>query len=324
MTANTNKIEEILEAITEILHIDKQEALKILEKVIAGGEITKDIGFEEWFHKRFLPNLVFIDEEGYSRMCVDALKILGSTAATDYGSSRQRDMGQLWADMTRGYLGELAFLLLLEKRWKIEAILGHEVGSLEDFLPMDIHHIKKPGESYRGPQLNLSIKTTKWNGIWLDIPGDQFAHSDVHILVKVGAGRDHLFAFFKKISVFKDKVLKIGEKVGSLTSEEAQALFDSLPSFKPIPAYICGFVPKGSEYARLSYTGKKGSKNYNISSWNGPIHSGDLEKIRENEHVTGKVSFDGIGSFAHDSGYLFNTGNLLWRDMDWNYVIENI
>ena len=302
---------------------DNQEALKILEKAVAGGEIT-GIGIEEWFHERFVPNLVFIDEEGYSRMCVDALKILGSTAATDYGSSRQRDMGQLWADMTRGYLGELAFLLVLEKRWKIKAVLGHDVGALEDFLPMDIHLIQKPGEKYREPQSKLSIKTTKWNGIWLDIPGNQFEHSDVHVLVKVGAGRDHLFAFFKKISVFKDKVLKIGEEIGSLTPKEAEALFDSLPSFKPIPAYVCGFALKGRGYERLSYTGKKGSKNYNISSWNGPILPGDLERVKEKEHVAGKVSFDGIGSFAHDSGYLFNTGSLLWRDTDWDRVIEKV
>ena len=46
-------------------------------------------------------------------------------------------------------------------------------------------------------KLNISIKTSKWNGIWLDIPGNQFEHSDIHVFVKIGAGRDHLFAFFK-------------------------------------------------------------------------------------------------------------------------------
>ena len=29
-------------------------------------------------------NTVFIDETGYSKMCIDALKILKTTAATDY------------------------------------------------------------------------------------------------------------------------------------------------------------------------------------------------------------------------------------------------
>jgi len=305
------------------LDIDGKEATAILTKVIAGGEF-KDLNIDEWFDKRFLPNLVFIDEAGYSKMCVDALKIIGSTAATDYGSSRQRDMGQMWADMTRGYLGELGFSLFLKKRWNVNADLGHDIGTLEEFLPMDIHQIEKPGENARPPKLKLSIKTTKWNGIWLDIPGDQFNHSDVHVLVKIGAGRDHLFAFFKKISVFKDKVLKIGEDVGSLSTDEARDLFDKLPTFKPIPAYICGFVLKSTKYNDLSYDGKKGRKNYTIKAWNGPICSGDLPQIKENEQISGKVTFEGIGKFAHDSGFLFNTGNLFWKEDDWQKVIDAI
>ena len=219
---------QTLKSLEDKLGIDEKEATAILTKVIAGGEF-KNLNIDEWFDKRFLPNLVFIDEDGYSKMCVDALKIISSTAATDYGSSRQRDMGQMWADMTRGYLGELGFSLFLKKRWNVNADLGHDIGTLEEFLPMDIHQIEKPGENARPPKLKLSIKTTKWNGIWLDIPGDQFNHSDVHVLVKIGAGRDHLFAFFKKISVFKDKVLKIGEDVGSLSTDEARDLFDKLP-----------------------------------------------------------------------------------------------
>ena len=107
-------------------------------------------------------------------------------------------------------------------------------------------------------KIKVSIKSTKWNGIWLDIPGDQFSHSDAYILVKVGTGRDHLFAYFKTISVFKDKILKIGQEVGSLTNNEADDLFNALPAFKPIPAYICGFALKSDNYENLSYAGKAG------------------------------------------------------------------
>jgi len=318
------EIREVAEIIKEKLSIDEPDAMRIVEKAITGREITDGFGFEKWLRERFLPNCVFIDEEGYSKMCVDALKILSVTAATDYGSSRQRDMGQLWADMTRGYLGELAFILFLEQRWGIKAELGHEVGLLKDFLPADIKAIKKPGEPARDPKLQLSIKTTKWNGIWLDIPGDQFNHSEIHVLVKVGAGRDHLFAFFKKISVFKDKVLKRGQEVGVLTEDSAKELFDKLPSFKPIPAYICGFTLKNTQYSKLCYTGKKGKKHYNVYSWNGPINPGDMEAIKNIESIAGKVSFEGIGDFAHDKGYLFNAGNLLWQDKDWKTVIDKL
>jgi hypothetical protein len=313
----------IVSKVSSLLEISNDETVKILEKVEIGGEMN-GLEPDEWFENRFKPNLVFIDERDYARMCIDALKILSKTAATDYGSSRQRDMGQLWADMTRGYLGEQAFVQFLKQNFNITAQLGHERGELKTYLPMDISKINKPGEKPREPKLKIGIKTTKWNGIWLDIPGNQFEHSDVHALVKVGAGRDHLFAFFKSLSVFKDKILKKGLEVGVLTEIEADALYNELPSFKPVPAYICGFVRKAATYADLPYSGKKGRLNYKITSWNGQIKPGDLEKIVEANGLKGSIKFEGIGDFAHDAGYLFNTGNLLWKKEDWNEVIKAI
>jgi len=165
------------------LNISNSEASKIFEKAVSGGEINSLISDQQWFENRFLSNLVFIDDVGYTRMCVDALKILQSTAATDYGSSRQRDLGQLWADMTRGYLGEFAFQKFLLEKLGIETELGHDIGTLADYLPMDIHRIKSSNGEYRPPKIGISVKTTKWNGIWLDIPGDQFNHSDIHVHV---------------------------------------------------------------------------------------------------------------------------------------------
>ncbi len=314
----------ITQEIEKFLGCSSKEATVIHEKAIAGGEINSDLNELQWFEQRFCPNVVFINEEGYTRMCVDALKILGLTAATDYGSSRQRDMGQLWADMTRGYLGEYAFQLFLKERLGIQSILDHEKGEIKDFLPMDIHGVKEPNGNYRAPKIKISVKTTKWNGIWLDIPGDQFNHSEIYVLVKVGTGRDHLFAFFKHISVFRDKVLPRGQSIGAITEKESKEIYDSLPNFNPVAAYICGYVKKDQQYSSLDYVGKRGRKNYTITSWNGPIISGDLEKVKEREAVSGKVSFEGIGDFAHDSGYLFNTGKLLWGLEDWNYIKDKI
>jgi len=314
----------IITSIINFLKVEQKEAEIILEKAKTGGEINDDMPEKDWFEKRFKPNVVFIDEEGYTKMCVDALKILGKTAATDYGSSRQRDLGQLWADMTRGYLGEYAFQMFLKNNLGLESQLGHEVGNIKDFLPQDIHLIKEQNGEYRVPKLTISIKTSKWNGIWLDIPGDQFSHSDIHVFVKVGTGRDHLFAFFKKISVFRDKVLKKGQSIGALTEQESEDIYNRLPNFSEIPAYICGFVKKDEQYLNLSYGGKKGRKNYKIQSWNGAINPGDLEKIKEKEIVYGKIEFEGIGDFAHDKGYLFNTGNLLWSNSKWNEIKKEI
>lgn len=314
----------ITQSVSQLLSISENEASLIVEKAKIGGEIHNNFLEDEWFEKRFKPNIVKINEDGYARMCIDALKILNNTAATDYGSSRQRDLGQLWADMTRGYLGELAFKIFLENRFGIETKLGHEIGNLAEFLPQDIHYVKEPDYEYREPKLHISIKTSKWNGIWLDIPGDQFSHSDIYIFVKVGTGRDHLFAFFKRLSVFKDKVLKKGETIGALTEKESDILYNNLPDFTDIPAYVCGFVKKEYNYHNLSYKGKKGKKNYTITAWNGPINPGDLIKIKTIENVSGTIKFEGIGEFAHDKGYLFNTGNLLWEDTDWLWLRNNL
>lgn len=304
------------------LNLSLDAAAKIIDKARQGHEFSNNL--EEWLTQRFLSNCVFIDEVGYARMCINALKILNRAAATDYGSTRQRDLGQIWGDMTRGYLGEYAFTLFLKQRWGIEAELGHQAGQLETFLPTDIHRIREAKGQYRTPRLNLSVKTSKWNGIWLDIPGDQFSHADIHIFVKVGAGRDHLFAFFKEISVFKDKVLRRGETVGALTHEEADKIYADLPSFTPIPAYICGFIRRDMDYQPLAYQGKRGKKHYTIYGWNGPISPGDLERIKLNEQVSGDVHFEGIGQFSHNKGYLFNTGSLLWRTEDWQAIINQL
>jgi len=305
------------------LQISDIQALKIIEKVIEGGEASKR-DLSSWYTERFEPNIVSIDEVGYSEMCINALKILKTTAATDYGSSRQRDMGQLWADMTRGYLGEYAFKLFLKQNFQTHVELGHQKGNLKEFLPTDIHDIIRPDGSRGKPKKNVSIKTSKWNGIWLDLPNAQFNHSDYHVFVKIGADRDHLFSFFKQLSVFKDKILKRGEEIGSLTKEQSSAIFDSIPSFTPIPAYICGFASITDTYSPLSYSGKKGRKNYTITGWSGPISSTDLDTIKSRESIQGKVSFAGIGEFSHDTGYLFNTGSLRWKQTDWVELISNL
>ena len=318
-------IQKYADVLRDNLKVDSVLAEKIIEKSIDGGEIKEDLSnIDEWINDRLLPNCVLIDETGYSTMCINALKIVSKTAATDFGSSRQRDFGQIWADMTRGYLGEYAFKLFLKKRFNIDAELGHELGNLEDYLPMDLHQIIKPGDHSRPPKIKVGIKAVKWNGIWLDIPGDQFGHSDIHAFVKIGAGRDHLFAFFKQLSVFKDKVLKRGEEIGCLTKDESATLFKEIPAFSPVTAYICGFARKDDNYKNLFFSGKKGRKNYTIRSWRGEIRPGDLDCIKQAEEVSGKISFIGIGEFSHDSGYLFNAGNLYWKEKDWKKVADSL
>jgi hypothetical protein len=309
------------------LNINESVAISLIKKAEEGGELdNSDYRRTEWVKNRLLPNCVFIEKEEYTKMCISALKIVPSLAATDFGASRQRDLGQLWADTIRGYLGEFAFKKFLEEHWNVNSSLGHDKGELSEYLPLDIHQITLPGMESRRPNINIGIKTTKFSGIWLDIGGDQFKQCDIHIFVKIGIGRDHLFAFFKEISVFKDKILKLGEEKEVINEGESADIFNNLPTLETIPAYICGFARQDQNFENLSYAGKKGSNSFTIHHWNGPIFPGDIEEIKTAENVTknGKVLFSGIGEFSHEKGYLFNSGSLFWKKSDWDKVIAKI
>ena len=145
----------LIEEITSKTNIIEADAALIIEKAVLGGEIDESCEPDKWLNERFLPNTVAIEIDDYARMCIDAIKIVGRTAGTDYGSSRQRDLGQLWADMTRGYLGEIAVSNLLKEKYGIECKLGHERGALEEYLPSDIHSVKFPDEYERRPKIEI-------------------------------------------------------------------------------------------------------------------------------------------------------------------------
>lgn len=304
-----------------------EQASVLLEKAMISGEISdvSGSGIFEWIKNRFEPNMFRIGEEEYLHISINALKIQHLIAGTDYGSSRQRDFGQKWSDTIRGYIGEFGFKKVLMARWGIDCSLGHEEGPLEEFLPMDIHKVKKPGEvSYRDPRIRISIKTAKFNGIWFDIPGDQFSHSEIHALTKIGVETDHLFGFFKSISVFRDKILKKGTESHLISQMEADKIFTKLPVFAPIIGYTAGFAVRDRDYSRLNYSGKKGRINFKITGWNGHYNPSDLDDIKRYEGISGKVTFEGIGEFTPHERYLFNSGSLFWKEEDWNKVIDKL
>jgi hypothetical protein len=310
----------IIQKIVQELMVGEEQAKRVVEKALEGGETTQE-DLQKWLELRFLPNIVYIDEVGYTQMLVDALKIVTTTAATDYGTSRQRDLGQLWGDMTRGYLAEYALSEFLHKNWGVASQLDHEKGEVVDFLSSDIRSVSFPSESFRPSKLKISIKGSKWNGIWLDIPGGQFSHSDIFVFVKVGATRDHLFSYFKQISVFRDKVLRRGLELGVIDPASAEMVYEALPSFSRIPAYVVGFVTSRMNYTDLPYKGKRGRVNFTITEWRGHFRESDIGRIKEREGITGSVKFSGIGTFSGGERYLFNTGCLLWSRQDWEKEI---
>jgi hypothetical protein len=207
---------------------------------VRGGDIDQLGGVDKWIGWLGW-SCVVLDEDDYMKVAVHALRNAQKFAATDYGTSRQRDLGQLWTDTIRGYLGETAFAKWLDLKFGIKVELDYSVGELEQYLPSDVKSVNG-----RRPRLKISIKTTKLSGIWLDVPRRQFEHSDVFVLVRTGVPREHFVAFLKLISAIKDKLLKPASEKGMISDAEAEQLWEEIPNFKPVPAYIAGFLDKSA------------------------------------------------------------------------------
>ena len=311
----------LVEEIEGQLGLDRLEAVAVIQAAVVGLECDRNAeSINEWIQGRLIPNTVFIEKDGYLSMCIAALRTVPTTVATDFGSSRQRDLGQIWGDKTRGYLGEYALKLYLNDKYAVEVDLAHEQGQLDDFLASDVARVKSNGV-WREPDLKVGVKTTKMNGIWLDIPNNQFNHSDVHVAVKLAVPTNHLFSFMKSVGVFEDKILKLGISNGHIDETEARRINEIIPDLKRIPAYVCGIADARVEYDQLPYGGHKGTKNFKIDAWKGERKIGDLEEIRKREGAA-KAEFERIGVFSHEVGYLFNTGSLEWTSSSWNELVQ--
>lgn len=319
MTTLVNEIKKIVIA----CKMTEKEAEVLIRKALVTSELENIEMFDSWFENRLKPHLVILNENDYNKMCLSALRALPTLSASDYGTSRQRDFMQMWADTTRGYLGELAVMKFLEKDNSIKLSLDHSRGELKKYVATDIHSISAEGE-ISTKTYNISIKTTKMNGVWLDVPSGQFLKSDVHVLVKIGLQRDHLFAFFKSIGFFEKIILPKGIEIEAFTKVESRKILKEIPVLKPIVAYICGIV-FANDYKdkEPDFKGKKGRKHYNVSSWAGKLSKSEIEKLKKKYKIKGEVKFEGVGQFSHD-GYIFSIDRLKFSEEAWKRLFTNL
>jgi len=284
---------------------------------------------------------VILDENDYLEVAVHALNVAPILRGTDYGTSRQRDLGQLWTDTIRGFLGEKAFQKWVKRTFNIDIELDYRRGSLEEYLPTDIKSVLTKDGIKREPRLKISIKTTKIKGIWLDIPYAQVQHSDVFVMVKVGVEREHFLAFLKKISVIKDKLLKKAIEQGFIDETDVERLWESLPDFKPIPAYIAGYFDKRdyineveSREAIIEVDGEMKRKKFIINKYIGYWKQNDINfknkviKILKKKYIhlpeDIRIEFEAIGSFSNALRFLVNSGSLKRKPEEWEMLIKEI
>jgi len=326
-----------------------------IEDVCEGAERGLDIrmfkSLDEWVEWLSWAS-VTLDENDYLTAAVHALRLAPKLAATDYGRSRQRDLGQLWTDAIRGFLGEIAFVKWLKQRFRIEAELDFRRGALEEFLPSDIRLVKKLSDKeLREPKLRVSIKTTKLGGIWLDVPYAQIRHSDIFVLVRVGITREHFVAFLKKISVLRDKIFEEAIRRGVVAEDELKEIWNEVPDFMPVPAYVVGFVDKREVETELvsqrviDVGGRVGGMkkikltiNKYLGLWN-PKEEEQYRQIIVKRCATLKsctgiemlanrtdfeIEFEGIGSFSETLHFIASSGVLKKKKEDWEKILKEL
>ena len=307
----------------------------LCEGAVRGLDVDQLGGLDEWV--RWLGwASVTLDENDYLKAAVYGLNLAPKLAGTDYGTARQRDLGQLWTDVIRGFLGEIAFIKWLLERFGISAELDYRLGPLEEFLPSDIKSIDG-----RKPKLRMSIKTTKLSGLWLDIPGAQIEHSDVFVLVRVGVTREHFVAFLKKISVIRDKLMKEAIERGLVKKEEIEQIWKAVPEFTAIPAYVAGFLNKAEIQDKLKdrctiieADGDVKAKKAVINKFLGFWHPGEdaykkvlrdiLRKRGKNIKDDMDIEFEGIRDFSKTLHFIASSGVLGKRREDWKRIIRQL
>lgn len=306
----------------------------LCEGAVRGLDIKQFSSIAEWVQWLSFASIT-LDESDYLKAAIYGLNLATKLAGTDYGTSRQRDLGQLWTDTIRGLLGEIAFAKWLENRFDVHIELDYRLGPLEEFLPSDIKKVNG-----REPRLKVSIKTTKLGGIWLDLPGAQIKHSDVFVLVRVGATREHFIAFLKKISVIKNKLLEEALSRGLISDELAKTVWNAVPEFKHIPAYIAGFLDKSEYGAKLNderciieADGEVKTRRIIINKFLGYWKPGapeyeealrSLLKSKGKRAENMKLEFEGIREFSRSLHFIASSGVLKKKREDWESLVKRL
>ncbi|HDD44291.1 MAG TPA: hypothetical protein ENG63_05465 [Candidatus Desulfofervidus auxilii] len=316
--------------------IEDTDSTRILaEQVLKGAEgglEINDVEFENWFENRFKYQFVWLDRDDYLKALVRALWLAPVFAGTDFGSSRQRDMAQVWTDTSRGFLGEIAVSKFFKEKFGIETALDTRRGELMEFLPTDIVKVKLPHEEWKKPDIKISIKTTKFNGRWLDVPGAQVEHSDVFILVKIGILRHHFLAFLKAVSFLKDKLFLKAKELGEINDTMAKKLWDEIPQFDSIPAYIAGYLNKNELNLPIHQLicRKKGKTKIRIAVTQG-IGIFSIETLRNHPQIKEldpngdlRIEIEPIIESITGTHFLAHSGGLKWGAENWKTLIEHL
>lgn len=335
MNEEGKEVAKILSQKIKDIRTAEELASQLLSGALSGLEVrTEDpSSFKTWLEQRLQYQLTWLDKEDYARALIRALWLAPRFAATDFGGARQRDFAQLWTDTARGFLGEIALQRFLSEKLGFEIELDVRRGNLEEFLPSDIKVRDPRSGQFRAPKKNVSIKTAKFNARWLDLPGAQFEHSDVFVLVKIGISRLHFSAFLKEISFLRDKLFAMARNLGELDNEQANKLWEETPDFIPIPAYVAGYIEKQELQMPVHQINchVRGRKNRRITITHG-VGIFCLRNVRQHPEVmrvdpTGSLPVEVepiISLLSESKHFLAHSGALKFGAEAWSSLVKSL
>jgi hypothetical protein len=271
-----------------------------------------------WFNERVLPLSVYLSQNDYVRALAQGfrLAILRAGVVVDFDRARRRDLGQRWSDYARGELGEIGFKRFLEEKFDKKVKLEKRIeASPEEFYSRDISGVEDGG-AWREPRLKLSIKTTKFGGEWLDLPGAQVQRSEAFVLVKSGLAIDHLASFLKDWGLLK-KLFEVAQTMGEPGFDEGEirALLESIPSIGGVWVYVSGFALKedfASDHFELKHKRSKGTTVSVVVRGIGKLSS-----------ISGKIEVLGIPGMTSDH-VVASCGYLRWKRQEWEELLRKL
>ncbi len=338
--------DERLNAVANVLgqQISTTNALELAKQIVRGadGGSEFDEGFDNWLENRFIPQTIWLSSDDYARGITRALPQALIFAGSDFGSSKQRDLGQLWTDTARGLLGEISVQRFFTERLGVQIEQDTSLDlDIDDYISTDIKRVQEPSGEYRTTKINTSIKTGKFNARWLDeYSAPKNSHIDAFIFVRLGTPKEHFVSYLKDISFLKTKLFPKAIELGELTADSSSALWDSIPQFEPIPAYISGFLmqkdlnsPIHSVTAEIAgsenYRGKKDTRRIYIKKGVGVFTRNNLYAIPEFQNLDPehklKIIIDGIGSEIENKDHFYaNTGSFSYGIENWQRFIASL
>jgi hypothetical protein len=289
------------------------------------------------FWKEVEDSGVFLTHIDYLRASVVALSFQSQRrfARTDFGTSRQRSFGQSWGDTIQGLLGEIAFVRLVSHmtEGRLIPIVSAKKMGLDEALTADVSAVLIDKKELRKPAVRASLKSTKLNGRWLDIPYNQVERSDVFVLIKLGTDPDSLLTFLARVSSLT-KVLELYEESNlepifekeQAAAQEARKSVKALASHQhPVLAVVAGWQTKEElqeTFTAFCHNGRSARKRLTVYSGKGSIGTKAErlpKKIRYSPHfkppcTLEEISFYPIGDFT-EANHSICSIDLLNKDL---------